>query len=56
MDSIHAKCAALRELPDKVTLVCGKSRGHLSPQCYDPDRDIFFMPEYRRKPTKGRKS
>lgn len=45
-ESIHARCLAFKD-GDGVVLVCGKSSGHSSPQCYDSGADVFFFPEYK---------
>lgn len=44
----HSKCLAFLER-DGVMLICSKSKGHASPQCYDPDKDKYFFPEHKSK-------
>lgn len=51
MGSIHAKCLAFKDT-DGVVLICNRSKGHASPQCYDSDEDRYFFPEYKAKPQK----
>ena len=46
--TIHDKCLGFLET-EGDTLICAKSRGHFSEQCFDPDRDRYFLPQYKPK-------
>lgn len=46
MEFIHTKCLEFKDTSG-VMLICGRSKGHTSPQCYDPDEDVYFYPEHK---------
>lgn len=39
---IHSKCGAWKRT-DGAMLICSRSYGHFSPQCYDSDEDTRFL-------------
>ena len=54
MNFIHAKCGAFTRR-DEGTLICHKSRGHTSPQCYDSSEDEYFVAEHPPKKEEKKK-